>query len=82
MHEALERVEAHDACVPSGRSRSHHAAPQIEDDEQREHAEHGDGADPAQRNFVELTPVAAGGLFDVQTSCPEWCRGPEFGSNS
>ena len=42
----------------------HHAADQIEDDQHREHADNGDGADPAQRHLVEMPPVAAGGLLD------------------
>ena len=36
----------------------------IEDDEQRQHAEDGDGADPAQRHLVEMAPVAARRLLD------------------
>ena len=31
----------------------HHAAPQIENNKQRQHAENGDAADPAKRDFVE-----------------------------
>src|SRR5262249_11329910 len=41
-----------------------HAASQIEENEEREHAENGDGADPAQRHLVEVAPVTAGGLLD------------------
>ena len=42
----------------------HHAAGQIEEDEQRKHAEDRNGADPAQRDLMEVTPIAAGGLLD------------------
>ena len=42
----------------------HHAADQIEDHQQREHAEDGDAADPAQRHLVEVAPVAPGRLLD------------------
>src|SRR5438046_10570922 len=50
--------------VPIVPIRCGHAADQVEDDEQRKHAEDGDGADPAQRHLMELTPVAAGRLLD------------------
>ena len=43
----------------------HHAADQVEHDQQRQHAEDGDGADPGQRHLVEVAPVAAGRLLDA-----------------
>ena len=42
---------------------AHHAADQIEQDQHRQHAEDGNGSDPAQRHLVELAPIAAGGLL-------------------
>src|SRR5262249_4672825 len=41
-----------------------HAADEIKHDEEHEHAENGDGADPAQRHLMEVTPIAAGRLLD------------------
>ena len=53
------------------------AAPQIEDGEQREHAEDGDAADPVQRDGVEFAPVAAGRLLEhVGLGVGDACRGP------
>ena len=63
VHEALERIEAHQRAARPPVLDAHHAADQIEQDEHRQHAEDGDGADPAQRHLVELAPIAAGGLL-------------------
>ena len=40
------------------------AADQVEDRQQQQHAEHGDGADPEHRALVEVAPVAAGGPLE------------------
>ncbi len=60
-------------------SSHHHAAQQIEDDQQRQHADDGDGADPAQRHLVELPPVAArrAGSSTPDSDVRESCRDPE-----
>ena len=63
MHEALERIEAHQRAARPPVLDAHHAADQIEQDQHRQHAEDGDGGDPAQRHLMELAPVAAGGLL-------------------
>ena len=63
VHEALEGVEAHQRATGPARLDAHHAADQIEQDQHGQHAEDGDGADPAQRHLVELAPIAAGGLL-------------------
>ena len=59
VDEALERVEAHDAAARIAALELHLAAHEIERDQERQHAEDGDRADPAQRHLVELAPVAA-----------------------
>src|SRR5262249_41624402 len=41
-----------------------HAADQIEDDKDREQADDRNGADPTQRDLVEVAPIPAGGLLD------------------
>ena len=64
MQQALERGKPHQYPSRSSRFDADHAADQVEDDEQRKHAEDGDGADPAQRHLMEVTPVAAGWLLD------------------
>ena len=48
-----KRVEAHDRAAGSAALDHHHAAHQIEDDQHGQHAEHGDGADPAQGDLME-----------------------------
>ena len=52
-----KRVEAHDGAAGPPALDAHRAAPHVEADQQHQHAEDGDGADPAQRDFVELLPV-------------------------
>ena len=64
VHQAFERGKAHQRASGSAGFDANHAADQIEGDEDREHAEDRDGADPAQRHLVELTPVATGRLLD------------------
>jgi hypothetical protein len=45
-------------------TKPYHAAPEIEDDQEGQHADDEDGADPAQRHFMEAPPIPAGRLFD------------------
>ena len=62
MHAALERVETHNGPAGPTSLDAHHAAPQIEDHQQRQHADDRNRADDAQGDFVEITPLAAGRL--------------------
>ena len=64
MDEALEGVEAQDRRARKAGPHLHAAAPQIEDGEQRDHAEDGDAADPLQRDGVEFAPIAAGRMLE------------------
>ncbi len=75
MHETLEGVETHHGAAGAAALDLHGAAPQIEDDEQRQHAEDGDAADPLQRDGVKGLPVR--GPPDGSgwpPSCPECSR--------
>ncbi len=64
VHQPLEGVETlqHPSRAPG--FDLHHPAVQIEEDEQGQHADDCDGADPTQRHLVEVPPLAAGGLND------------------
>ena len=65
VHEALERGEAHELAPGAAALDVNGAAPQIEDDEQREHAEDGDAADPFQPDRAEFAPFAAGRMNEI-----------------
>ena len=62
VHEAFGRVEAHDGAARAAPFDADHAAEQVEADQQQQHAEDRDRADPFQRDLVEGLPVAAAGL--------------------
>ena len=64
VHEALEGGEAHQHAPGASRFDADHAAGQIEDHKDSEHADDRNGADPAQRDLVEVAPIPAGGLLD------------------
>src|SRR5262245_29579720 len=64
VHEALEGGEAYQHPPGAARCDADHAASQIEENEERKHAENGDGADPAQRDLMEVAPIPARGLLD------------------
>ena len=62
MHAAFKRVEAHKSSAGPAGLQAHHAAPQIEDHQQRQHADDRNRANDAQRDLVEITPLPAGRL--------------------
>src|SRR5262249_32944995 len=64
MNETLETVEAFDPATGTATLDHHHAPHEIEDDDNCEHAEHGDGADPTQGDFMEMTPLTSSRLFE------------------
>ena len=64
MYEPLEGIEAHDSPSGSTALDTDHAAPKIERDEHSKNAENGDPANPEKSHFVEIAPIAAGGLLD------------------
>ncbi len=65
MHKAFEAVEAHDGAAGAATFDLDRAAPQIEEDEQRQHADDGNTADPHQRDGAEFAPFAAGRVNEV-----------------
>jgi hypothetical protein len=62
MHGALERVEPNQRAPGFD---AHHSAIEMEQDEQQQHAEDCNAADPMQRDLMEAPPIAAGGLLDI-----------------
>jgi hypothetical protein len=62
VHETLKRVEPHQRAAGAAAFEPHRPARQIEDDEEREHAQDCDATDPAQRYVAKLAPLAAGRL--------------------
>jgi len=64
MHSALECGEPHNGAPGAAGFDHHHAAEQIEDHQQRQHAEDHDGGDDRQGLLVECAPVTAGRLLD------------------
>ena len=63
VDEALEAVEAFNPAAGSATLDHHHAAPKIENNQNGKHTEQGDAANPAQGDFMEMTPLAACGLL-------------------
>src|SRR6476620_11271740 len=59
MDETFKGIEANDLATRAAAFEHHHAAPQVEDDEDRQYSEDGDTADPAQSHAVKVLPVAA-----------------------
>jgi len=64
MHETFGGIEAYDGLSRAPAFDTHHTPPQVENDQQRQNAENGDGADPAQRHLMEMAPIAACRLLD------------------
>ena len=64
VHKALEGGEAHQHAPGASRFDADHAADQIKDNKDREHADNRNRADPTQRDLVEVAPIPAGGLLD------------------
>jgi hypothetical protein len=62
MHEALKRVEAHDGSPGAAVLDLDHATNEIEADQQHQHPNDCDRADPVERNLVEFPPFATGWL--------------------
>src|SRR5438067_3429106 len=64
MHKPFGGIEAYDGAPRAAALNANHAPRQIENDEHHECAENGDGADPTQRYFMEMSPVAPCRLLD------------------
>ena len=62
VHEAFDRVEAHDGAARAAPFDADHAAVQVEADQEEQHAEDRNRADPFQRDLMKGVPVAAAGL--------------------
>src|SRR5262249_12113546 len=64
MDKALKAIETDERATRASRLDAHHASEQVEHQQQGQHGENGASSDPAQRDLVELTPVASGGLLN------------------
>src|SRR5258706_15878434 len=62
MHEPLEGGKTHQLPAQASAFEPHGAPPQVECGQQQDDPENDNGTDPAQPHFVELAPVAAGGI--------------------
>ena len=64
VHEPLEALKAHDDAAGTAALDPHHAADEIEHDQQRQHAEDRDGADPAAASPRGTAASRGRGLLD------------------
>ncbi len=64
MHEALERVEAHDFAPRTPAFEFHHSTHEIENNQHCQNAEDGDAADPFQSDGAEFAPIAPGWMLE------------------
>src|SRR5215470_9364113 len=64
MYKALKRIEAHERATGTAGLDAYRATDQIEPNEEKQHTEDGDTADPAKSDLVKLPPITAGRLLD------------------